>query len=224
MGNRQQLIDHSLDKTFEIGPVIFNMVFVEGGSFMMGAQKTNPSGVNYDQEALEHEGPVHEVTLKDYYLAETETTQALWHSVMGTPMNQQTNGQLPVVNVSWFDCQKFIKTLNDKTGCRFRLPTEAEWEYAARGGRYSHGYRYSGSDDICRVAWCNEIALDGGTHVVKAKAANELDLYDMSGNVWEWCEDIYRDNAYKRMGAGRSRGPLFGSFSSIYDKWSEKTT
>ena len=151
-----------------------NMMCVEGGTFIMGA------GANE-----------HQVTLSDYTIGQTEVTQELWEAVMGTNPNANTaNKQLPVTNISWYDCQAFINKLNQQTGLRFRLPTEAEWEYAARGGEKSKGYEYAGSDMIGDVAWYKGNS-NNAIHTVAKKLPNELGIYDMSGNVWEWCEDYY---------------------------------
>lgn len=151
-----------------------NMMCVEGGTFIMGA------GANE-----------HQVTLSDYTIGQTEVTQELWEAVMGTNPNANTaNKQLPVTNISWYDCQAFINKLNQQTGLRFRLPTEAEWEYAARGGEKSKGYEYAGSDMIGDVAWYQGNS-NNAIHAVAKKLPNELGIYDMSGNVWEWCEDYY---------------------------------
>ena len=141
-------------------------------------------------DCWDSEKPSHKVTVSDFCIGETEVTQALWKAVMGSNPSTWKGDNLPVEIVSWNDCKDFIKKLNEKTGKNFRLPTEAEWEYAARGGNKSKGYKYSGSNTIGSVAW-----YDGNssskTHTVKGKTPNELGLYDMSGNVCEWCEDWY---------------------------------
>ena len=164
--------------------ITIDMVKVDAGSFMMGAtsEMQNPYG---------DETPIHQVILtNDYYMGKYEVTQALWQAVMGNNPSRFKGDNLPVESVSWKDCQKFISKLNKKTGRKFRLPTEAEWEYAARGGKKSRGYQYSGSSNISDVAW-----YDGNsgrkTRPVGTKQANELGIYDMSGNVYEWCQDWY---------------------------------
>ena len=166
-----------------------NMILVKGGTFSMGATSEQGS------DAWNREKPVHTVTLSDYYIGETEVTQGLWKAVMDSNPSDNDHGigdDLPANSVSWFDCQKFIKKLNQKTGMTFRLPTEAEWEYAARGGSKSQGYKYSSSNTIDNVAWYNGNS-GSKVHPVKSKTSNELGIYNMSGNVWEWCEDLYGD-------------------------------
>ena len=117
-------------------------------------------------------------------------TQALWQAVMGNKTSNFKGDNLPVENVSWKDCQKFLSKLNNTTGKSFRLPTEAEWEYAARGGKKSRGYQYNGSNNLSDVAWYDDNS-GKKTHAVGTKQPNELGIYDMSGNVWEWCQDRY---------------------------------
>ena len=176
------------DQEYEINGVKFKMIAVEGGSFMMGA--TPGQG----EDARENEKPVHKVTVDDFLIGETEVTQELWFAVMGNNPShfKSDEGNLPVENVSWNEVQVFIKKLNVITGQHFRLPFEAEWEYAARGGKKSTDKKYSGSDDVDEVAWHKDNA-NGVTHTVASKKSNEIGLYDMSGNVWEWCEDWFVD-------------------------------
>ncbi len=172
--------------------ISYEMIKVEGGTFKMGAQSSDPNGENYDSESIFLERPVHSVTLDYYYIGETEVTQELWEAVMGTNPSYFKGSNKPVESVSWNDCQEFITKLNQLTGKEFRLPTEAEWEYAARGGNKSLGYKYAGSNTIGDVAWYEVNAYDvGRSHPVGTKSPNELGLYDMSGNVYEWCSDWY---------------------------------
>ncbi|MDI9872941.1 formylglycine-generating enzyme family protein [Flectobacillus rivi] len=170
---------------YSIDNVSFRMVFVEGGRFLMG------SNDNKDQM------PQHEVILSDYHIGETEVTQELWEKVMKANPSEFSGNNLPVDNVTWEECHSFINRLNkilhdtkqlpyDKA---FHLPSEAQWEFAARGGNKSKGFKYSGSDHLDSVAWTRRNT--NRTHPVASKAPNELGLYDMSGNVWEWVEDYY---------------------------------
>ena len=167
----------------EVAGISFKMIRVEGGTFTMGAtsEMTEPDS---------DEKPTHQVTLSSYYIGETEVTQALWQAVMGSNPSYFKGDNLPVERVSWNDCQTFISRLNSLTGKRFRLPTEAEWEFAARGGNQSRHTQYSGSSRIDDVAWYIGNSYNK-THPVKTKQPNELGLYDMSGNVREWCQDWY---------------------------------
>ena len=169
---------------FSIGNVRFEMVRVEGGTFTMGATAEQGS------DAYSDEKPAHQVTLSSYSIGKTEVTQALWQAVMGSNPSNFKGSNLPVEEVSWEDCQTFIRKLNALTGKNFRLPTEAEWEFAARGGNNSRGYKYSGSNTLSNVAWYDDNSSNK-THPVATKAPNELGIYDMSGNVWEWCNDGY---------------------------------
>ena len=181
--------------------ITIDMVKVEAGTFMMGATSEM-------QKPYNDEKPVHQVTLtNDYYMGKYEVTQALWQAVMGRNPSKSKGGNLPVEHVSWKDCQKFISKLNSMTGRKFRLPTEAEWEYAARGGRKSKGYQYSGSSDVFDVAWCNWVGF--GAQPVGTKQANELGLYDMAGNVQEWCQDWY--GYYDSLSQTNPTGAVSGS-------------
>ena len=189
--------------SFNVNGVQFKMVKVEGGTFQMGA--TLEQGSDADDD----EYPVHSVTLSDYYIGQTQVTQELWEAVMGSnPSDFTGDNQRPVENVSWNDCQEFIKKLNRLTEKNFRLPTEAEWEYAARGGNKSKGYKYSGSNDADAVAWYYDNS-GGKTHAVETKQSNELGLYDMSGNVFEWCQDW--DGDYTSRSQNNPKGANTGS-------------
>ncbi|MCQ2278999.1 MAG: formylglycine-generating enzyme family protein, partial [Bacteroidales bacterium] len=184
----------------------FNMVKVEGGTFTMGATEEQGS------EAYSDEKPTHSVTLSSYYIGQTEVPQALWKAVMGSIPSNRMGDDLPIENVSWEDCQEFIRKLNRLTDKKFRLPTEAEWEYASRGGNKSRGYRYAGSNTISDVAWY-EGNSSNETHSVASKNANELGLYDMSGNVWEWCQDWKGD--YNRISQTNPTGPYSESLRVV---------
>ena len=192
--------------TFTVNGVQFTMVEVGGGTFTMGATSEQGS------DAWDEEKPAHEVTLSDYYIGQTEVTQALWEAVMGSNPSDSKGGNLPVERVSWDDCQVFIQKLNQLTGKQFRLPTEAEWEYAARGERKSRGYKYAGGNNIDSVAWCDGNS-GNETHPVATKQANELGIYDMSGNVLEWCSDWCGD--YTSSSRSDPQGSSSGSFRVI---------
>ena len=185
---------------FNVKGVKFNMIRVEGGTFSMGATPEM-------EKPYKDEKPAHEVTLSTYYMGETEVTQALWQAVMGSNPSFFKGDNLPVESVSWDDCQVFISKLNQLTGRRFSMPTEAQWEYASRGGNKSRHTQYSGSNNIDEVAW-----YDGNsgikTHPVGLKQKNELGLYDMSGNVWEWCSDKYGN--YSSSSQTNPTGPSSG--------------
>lgn len=190
--------------TFVLNGIEINMVRVEGGTFTMGA-----SGA--DLEAEDNEFPAHIVTLSDFYICTTEVTQQLWRAVMGNNPSRYTGDVMcPVEQVTWDHCQTFITNLNQMTGQNFRLPTEAEWEFAARGGNKSKGYKYSGSNDVDLVAWCGGNA-SSKTHPVATKIPNELGLYDMSGNVYEWCNDRY-GSYYATDGQINPQGPDTGDY------------
>lgn len=171
-------------RVFTVNDVSFTMINVDGGSFIMGATEEQSSDADND------EYPTHLVTLSDYAIGETEVTTELWNAVMyGTSVDDEEK-QIPINSIWWHDCQDFIQKLNELTGENFRLPTEAEWEYAARGGNKSNGYKYSGSNVFDDVA-SNRYTGSYDPVPVKQKQPNELGIYDMSGNVGEWCQDWY---------------------------------
>ena len=188
-------------KKCKVKGVEFSMVKVNGGTFTMGATKNQGSN-NSNQQ------PTHKVTLSTYYMGQTEVTQELWQAVMGNNPSKFKGSKLPVECVSWNDCQQFIKKLNKLTGLKFRLPTEAEWEFAARGGTASKGYKFAGSNNANAVAW-HQGNSGNKTHNVGTKSANELGLYDMSGNVWEWCQDWF--GSYSSSAQNNPKGPSSGT-------------
>lgn len=197
--------------TYTINGVSFKMIRVDGGAFQMGA--TSEQGISTE---ITNEKPVHSVTLSTYYICETEVTQGLWYAIMGQKpssdkewMGWGLGSDYPAYYISWDMAQEFISKLNDVTGRKFRLPTEAEWEFAARGGTKSKGYKYAGSNTIGDVAWY-EVNPAEQTHPVATKKANELGLYDMSGNVREWCSDWYDYFYYKDSPVSNPTGPSTG--------------
>ena len=201
------------NKIVVVNGISFKMIYIEAGTFIMGATEEQAG-------ASANESPAHQVTLtKDYYLGETEVTQALWYAVMGQKPTSDGSAwsstyglgdNYPAYNISWNDCQEFISKLNQLTGLTFRLPTEAEWEYAARGGNKATTQTlYSGSNTIGDVAWYDGNS-SSSTHAVAGKSANALGLYDMSGNVWEWCNDWY--GSYSSSPQTDPTGPASGSY------------
>ena len=191
------------NQTITVNGVSFEMIYVEGGSFDMGATSEQVSDAESDEK------PVHRVTLSDYYIGKCEVTQELWEAVMGSNPSRFKGAQKPVERVNWNDCQEFVSRLNRLTGRTFRLPTEAEWEYAARGGNKSRHYKYSGSNNIFDVAWHKGNSGDK-THAVGTKSPNELGIYDMSGNVYEWCSDW--KGGYSAGAQTNPQGPSSGSY------------
>ncbi len=173
-----------------VNDITIDLVLVEGGTFQMGATDDLIAMATYNDDEL----PVHEVTLDSYYMAKFEVTQALWIEIMGTnPSAMIRQDDCPVDQISYLHCLQFIEALNERTGMTFALPTEAQWEYAARGGNKSQGFLYSGSNDATEVGWVEDNLAEGGfgQHPGGQKAPNELGIYDMTGNVNEWCADFY---------------------------------
>ena len=184
------------EKSFTVNGVSFSMIRVEGGTFMMGRKGW----------FVGDEGPAHQVTLSDFFIGKYPVTQELWQVVMGNnPSKFQGNPSHPVEKVSWDDCQIFLKKLNELTGHQFRLPTESQWEFAARGGNKTNNYKFSGSDILDDVAWGLDCRM---TQSVGKKKPNELGLYDMSGNVQEWCYDWYGE--YSSESQHNPGGPNIG--------------
>ncbi len=176
------------------------MVLVEGGWFDMGSN-----------DGLSDEKPIHRVYVNSFYIGKYEVTQKQWKEVMGNnPSHFSGCNDCPVENVSWNDIQDFLKKLNTQTGRKYRLPTEAEWEYAARGGNKSNGYKYSGSNNIADVAWYGTNS-NNTIHNVGQKKPNELGIYDMSGSVWEWCSDLYDKEYYTKSLEKNPQGPTSGT-------------
>ncbi len=191
-------------KTFTVNGVSFTMVVVEGGTFTMGGTSEQGS------DAWAEEFPTHQVTLSTYMIGQTEVTQELWKAVMGdNPSSHTGNLKYPVENMSWYDCQDFCIALSNLTGQSFWFPTEAQWEYAARGGKLSKGYKYSGSNDLGAVGWYYKNS-SYVTHVVGGKTANELGIYDMSGNVAEYCYDYMGE--YSSEAQTDPGGPSSGNY------------
>ena len=185
------------DSMLTISGVDYPMVLVRGGHFMMGAD-------NSDLEADETEKPPHSVTLSDYYIGQYEVTQALWYAVMGESLEHKADGRtmngvgpdMPMYYVSYRDCQDFITRLTEITGKEFSMPTESQWEFASRGGADATGiYKFSGDDVLAKVGWYD----DDNVHAVGELGANDLGIHDMSGNVWEWCEDVYDPDWYRKI-------------------------
>ena len=209
-GREATAADSYADSTADMSlQEMLEMVEVEGGTFTMGATSEQGS------DAYDDEKPTHQVTLSTFSIGKYEVTQALWQEIMGSNPSDFKGDLLPVEQVSWDDCQEFLRKLNARKaefgitdGRTFRLPTEAEWEYAARGGKLSKGFKYSGSNNIGDVAWCDENS-GNKTHPVGTKQANELGIYDMSGNVWEWCQDWFGD--YSSGAQTNPQGPASGS-------------
>ena len=196
--------------------LIDNMIHIEGGTFLMGGTAEQGS------EPSDFEHPIHEVTLSSFSIGKYEVTQEEWEAIMGANPSRYSGARHPVEQVSYRDCYRFIRKLNKLTGLKFRLPTEAEWEFAARGGNQSNRYKYAGGNDITKVAWMSEDSSDG-THDVGLKEPNELGLFDMSGNVWEWCSDMFGGYSEATQtnpkGAGRSSFYVFRGGSWANESW-----
>lgn len=186
----------------------FEMVDVDGGSFYIGAQKDNSSSQNYDNDAYQIEAPVHQVAISNYGIGMYEVTQTQWIAAMGSNPSIHLGDKLPVENVSWTQIQEFIALLNQVSGLTYRLPTEAEWEFAARGGNKSEGNKYSGYSVLGACGWYYSNS-ESATHEVGTKFPNELGIYDMSGNVREWCSDWFE--YYSSSPETNPQGPSAGN-------------
>ena len=210
------------------------MVFVKGGTFNMGG--TSEQG----QDCYIHEKPVHQVTLSDFWIGEVEVTQDLWQTIMNSSILEQRNKanfdwpirgegpSYPIYYVNYNEAIEFCRKLNIEfrndlpNGYKFTLPTEAQWEYAARGGCKSQQYKFSGINIVGDVAWYMENSTST-THPVKTKKSNELGLFDMSGNVWDWCNDWYNSYYSRNSPSKNPQGPSDGSFRVLrggsWNKW-----
>ena len=219
--NTLEIVQYPEGLEFIVGSCRFKMIRVDGGTFTVGA--TNEQG----GDAYSDELPTHQVTLSDYYIGQTEVTQALWEAVMGESVTQIANREgwstvgvgvdYPMYCISYDDCTTFVNKLNtlfssQLGGKRFALPTEAQWEFAARGGNKSKGYKYAGSNYLDEVAWYRDNS-GSNTHPVAQKRPNELGLYDMSGNVLEWCEDW--KGSYSSNAQTNPKGPTYDSYRVI---------
>ena len=200
-----QPINAYSNATYESGLAFeLDMVYVKGDTFSMGSN-----------EGAYDERPVHTVKVNSFLISKYEVTQEQWASIMGyNPSLFSDCAKCPVEGVSWEDTQVFLSRLNEKTGMSYRLPTEAEWEYAARGGQKALGYKYAGSDWLHAVAWFEENA-EARTHPVGSRNPNELGLYDMSGNVWEWCQDWYHYDTYRMGQKDNPEGPRNGDYRVV---------
>ncbi len=185
-----------------------NMVAIDGGTFTMGC--VNPQ----DSECYYWEKPRRTITVNTFYMNKFAVTQREWKTIMGTEPSNKSCPDCPVVNVSWYDAQMFINKLNQLTEKNYRLPTEAEWEYAAKGGNKSHGYKYAGSNNAMEVAWYDTL-ISHESHPVGKKLPNELGLYDMSGNVWQWCSDWFDEKYYSTGPSNNPKGAASGASRSL---------
>ncbi|MCW5906535.1 MAG: formylglycine-generating enzyme family protein [Chitinophagales bacterium] len=184
------------------------MVLIEGGTFTMGC--VNPQ----DTDCYYWEKPRHTVMVDTFYMGKYPVTQKQWKTIMGSDPSKKECQDCPVIYVSWHDAQMFISKLNQLSHQNYRLPTEAEWEYAAKGGNKSHGYKYAGSNVAMEVAWFDTL-IAHHTHPVGTKKPNELGLYDMSGNVWQWCSDWFDEKYYSKSPSSNPKGPETGNGNRV---------
>ncbi len=191
-GKEEEKKDLPTDYSFTIDGVKFEMVYVEGGDFMMGYDSKRDG----NDKQMDNAKPLHKVELDGFWIGKYEITQKQWKVIMGKNPSNFKGDNLPVETIYRDDCQKYLKKLNEKTGKNFNLPTEAQWEYAARGGKKSQNFKYAGSNDLDKMGWYSYNS-DSKTHEVGTKKPNELGIYDMSGNVWEWCLDYYDQYYYQ---------------------------
>lgn len=198
------IIQSELNSVYEPLLPKLEMIYVNGGSFEMGD----------GSEGNDNEIPIHHVTLDDFCISRNLITQAQWIAVMGYNPSHWQELDLPVENISFMEVQDYIQRLNKKTGKHYRLPTEAEWEYAAKGGNCSKGFMYAGSNDLAQVAWYSSNG-DEHTHPVGTKEANEIGLYDMSGNLWEWVNDWYDKSYYYSSPEHNPLGPDTGVYKVL---------
>jgi len=206
MNDLEQLKSQNKNNTQVANPRSIDMVYVQGGTFTMGCTPEQGNDCSDDEK------PPHHVTVSDFYIGKYEVTQAQWKAVMGSNPSFFINDNSPVEQVSWNDVQEFINKLNERTGKQFRLPTAAEWEFAARGGNLSKGYKYSGSNNADSVAWDWDNS-NKETHPVGIKLPNELGTYDMSGNVYEWCSDWYSKSTDEDQ--TNPQGPSSGTYRTF---------
>ncbi len=184
------------------------MVPIEGGTFTMGC--ANPQ----DSDCFANEKPRRTITINAFSMSKFTVTQKQWKTIMGNEPSGKFCAECPVVNISWFDAQMFINKVNQLTDKNYRLPTEAEWEYAAKGGNKSHGYKYAGSNNAMEVAWYDTL-ISHSIHPVGQKKENELGLYDMSGNVWQWCSDWFDERYYSIGPSNNPKGAATGTSRSL---------
>ncbi|MDR0971304.1 MAG: formylglycine-generating enzyme family protein [Bacteroidales bacterium] len=202
-GCNSEVLDKHTNFVERFDNIPIEMIAVEGGKFKMGSSEEN-----LDKDIDSDERPQHKVRLSSFHISKYEITQKQWKAVMGNNPSYFKGDNLPVEQVNMSDINEFLMRLNTKTGKKYRLPTESEWEYAALGGGESKGYKYSGSNNVDEVAWHKGNSSEM-THPIGEKQPNELGIYDMSGNVWEWCSD--KSDWYDNSSKTNPKGPSTGS-------------